>query len=84
MAEKDRDVLMLVDRHSFPVNCPELEDVLSLMNAQRFDLDTESPTTFFNQALKFAEQFELVVPVTRNMYVRDRLRQEGVITVVCI
>ena len=46
--------------------------------------DVESPTLFFKQALVRAEDHELVIPVTRNMFVRDRLRQEGVNLIVCL
>lgn len=47
-------------------------------------LDTDSPTWFFNKALELAEEYELVVPVTRNLFVRDRLRMEGVNLVICL
>ena len=82
--EENRDVLFLVDRNSFPKNCPELEDIMSLVNGNKFEINTDSPTVYFNEAIKQAENYELVVPVTRNLYVRDRLRQEGVTTIICI
>lgn len=47
-------------------------------------LDTDSPTWFFKKALELAEEYELVIPVTRNLFVRDRLRMEGVKLVVCL
>ena len=79
------DVLLLIDRHSFPVKCSELEDLKMLMSDyEQFELDVEDPTTFFNQALLFAEDHELVVPVTRNFYVRDKLVMEGVNLILCI
>ena len=83
---KSRDVLFFVNRDSFPVNCPELDDFLYLVD-QDYDIeitDVESPTTFFKQALERAENHELIIPVTRNMFVRDRLRQEGVNLIVCL
>lgn len=80
----EANVLFLVDRHSFPKKCPELEDLLSLVTGDISDLDTENPGHFFREALKKANEYELVVPVTRNLYVRDRLRQEGVSLVICL
>lgn len=83
---RSKDVLFFVNRDSFPVNCPELDDFLYLVE-ENYDIevtDVESPTQFFKQALSRAENHELVIPVTRNMFVRDRLRQEGVNLIVCL
>lgn len=83
---KSKDVLFFVNRDSFPVNCPELDDFLHLVE-EDYDIevtDVESPTTFFKQALTRVDNYGLVVPVTRNMFVRDRLRQEGVNLIVCL
>lgn len=82
-----KDVLFFVNSDSFPVQCPELDDFLTLIDGCSYEIeycDTESPTQFFQQALKRAENHELVVPVTRNMFIRDRLRQEGVNLIVCL
>lgn len=86
MVKKGLDILFFVNRDSFPVNCPELDDFLTLVEKDyEIELsDVESPTTFFNQALTRADAFELVIPVTRNMFVRDRLRQEGVNLIICL
>lgn len=83
---KGRDVLFFVNRDSFPVNCPELDDFITLVHDDyEVELtDVESPTLYFKQALARAEDHELVIPVTRNMFVRDRLRQEGVNLIVCL
>ena len=78
------DVCFFVDRHSFPKKCGELDDFLSLVPGTVFELDSESPTTYFKKALELADEYELVIPVTRNMFVRDRLRMEGVNLVVCL
>lgn len=81
----ERDVLLLIDRHSFPVKCDELEDLKTLMSDyEQFELDVDDPTVFFNQALLFAENHELVVPVTRNFYIRDKLKMEGVSLIICL
>ena len=79
-------VLYFINRDSFPVNCPELDDFISLVRDEcKVELsNTESPTTFFRQAMQKAEDYELVIPVTRNMYVRDKLRIEGVSLVICL
>lgn len=76
--------MFLVDNRSFPKKCPELEDFLSLVSGDIMKLDTDNPTWFFKKALELAEEYELVIPVTRNLFVRDRLRMEGVKLVVCL
>lgn len=78
------DVCFLVDRHSFPKKCGELDDFLSLVNGNIVSIDQESPTYFFRKAMELTDDYELIVPVTRNLFVRDRLRQEGVSLVVCL
>lgn len=81
------DVCILVDRHSFPKKCGELDDLLTILDVSPGDIlyfDVDSPTAFFKKALELADEYELVVPVTRNLFVRDRLRQEGVTLVVCL
>ena len=80
-----KTVCFLVDKKSFPKNCPELHDLMSLLPEDSIiSVLTDSPTTFFKRALELTEDFELVVPVTRNLFIRDRLRQEGVTLVICI
>jgi len=85
MEPKNR-VLFFINRDSFPVNCPELDDFITLVQENnKVELsDVESPTQFFKQCMARVEDYELIVPVTRNMFVRDRLRQEGVTLVVCL
>lgn len=78
------DVCFLVDRHSFPKKCGELDDFLSLINGEVIFEDTENPTAFFKRALNLVDEYELIVPVTRNIFIRDRLRQEGVSLIVCL
>lgn len=78
------DVCFFVDRHSFPKKCGELEDFLTLVDGNIFNFDVDSPTAFFKKALELTDEYELVVPVTRNMFVRDRLRMEGVNLVICL
>lgn len=78
-------VVFLVDTTSFPVRCPELQDFLSLV-AEAGDLEMVrlTPTAYFKKALEFTEDYELVVPVTRNLFIRDKLRMEGVNLIVCL
>ena len=78
------DVCFLVDRHSFPKKCGELDDFLELVKGNVFEIDVDSPTFFFNKAMELSDEYELIVPVTRNLFIRDRLRQEGVTLVVCL
>lgn len=79
-------VLYFVDRKSFPIKCAELDDFLSLIrdDCKIEMLQIDSPTTFFRESLKKAEKYDLVIPVTRNLFVRDRLRMEGVNLIVCL
>ena len=83
--EKD-NVLFFIDRKSFPVNCPELDDFVSLLKGDYsvMQFNEESPTKFFRKAVELSDDYELIIPVTRNMYVRDRLRMEGVNLVICL
>ena len=87
MKDKLKRVLLLIDRKSFPLHCGELsdlEDILDREMVEISDYNTESPTEYYNRAIALTSDYELVVPVTRNLFVRDRLRQEGVNFVICI
>lgn len=84
MKPKQLDVCFLVDRHSFPKKCGELSDFQQVVEGVWLEHNTESPTEFFRKALEIAKEYELVVPVTRNLFIRDRLRQEGVNLCVCL
>lgn len=75
----------LVDMTSFPVKCAELSDFCNLVNEKHPVIYTKkTPTAFFKEAMELTEKFDLVIPVTRNMYIRDKLRREGVTLVVCL
>lgn len=88
MAAKNEDILFLVDKSSFPQNCWELDDFLDVLEEYYYIefIDIDNPTAFYKYALKEAQsgKYELVIPVTRNFYVRDKLRMEGVGLVVCL
>lgn len=82
---KKLDVGFLVDMTSFPKQCAELMDFCNLMNDKwTVTYTSKTPTAFFQEAMQMTDKFELVIPVTRNMYIRDKLRQEGVTLVVCL
>lgn len=80
------NVLLLVDRESFPKKCGELLDLYALTdgNVNVMEIQNESPTEFYKKALELTDDYELVVPVTRNLFIRDRLRMEGVNLVICL
>lgn len=81
------DVVFLVDRNSFPVHCDELDDFIGLMSGASYDVElyeSDSPTLVLNRCLEACSDYDLVVPVTRNFFVRDRLRQEGVNFIICL
>ena len=85
MNKDERDVAFVIDRNSFPVDCPELLDFITLTDGyNHVEVKTDNPTVFFKEALHLAEIYELVVPVTRNFYVRDKLKVEGVSLIVSI
>lgn len=74
-----------MDQTSFPVKCAELYDFCNLMNEKYPVIYTsKTPTAFFKEAMDLTEKFELVIPVTRNLFIRDKLRMEGVNLVVCL
>lgn len=75
----------LVDMTSFPKKCAELFDFCNIVNDKHPVIYTEkTPTAFFKEAMDLTEKFDLVIPVTRNMFIRDRLRREGVNLIVCL
>lgn len=80
----NNDVLLLIDRKSFPVKCPELDDLEFLFTGVVLEFSTDNPTQFFNKALEMTGDYNLVVPVTRNFYVRDKLKMEGVSLIICL
>lgn len=86
MAERNNDVLYFIDRNSFPVKCPELDDFISLTrdDCDVLQFNEDSPTKFFRKAVELSDKYDLIIPVTRNMFVRDKLRTEGVSLVVCL
>lgn len=85
METKKLGVGFLVDSSSFPVKCAELSDLCNLLNEKWAVVYTKkTPTAFFKEALDLTEKFELVIPITRNMFVRDKLRQEGVSLILCV
>lgn len=82
---KKMPVGFLVDMTSFPKKCAELFDFCNIVNDKHSVIYTEKPpTAFFKEAMELTEKFELVIPVTRNMFIRDKLRREGVTLVVCL
>lgn len=82
--ENEPRVVFIIDRKSFPVKCPELDDFETLVQGNILELTTESPTEFFRRAMALTDEYELVVPVTRNLFARDKLRMEGVSLVICL
>lgn len=81
----EEEICFLVDSDSFPVRCPELQDLCNLLNEKWGVIYTKkTPTAFFKEALELAEKYELVIPITRNMFVRDKLRMEGVSLILCV
>lgn len=82
---KKDTVAFLVDTTSFPKKCAELQDLCNLLNDHWPIIYTEkTPTAYFNEAMELTEKYELVIPVTRNLYIRDKLRMEGVSLIVCL
>ena len=57
------DVVVAIDTKSFPVKCPALDTLRSILSVSFVDIKCDSP---------------LVIPCTRNMFVRDHLINNGV------
>lgn len=74
----EEDVVVAVDRNSYPVKCGALSTLCSILNCNIYEIKTDSPRTFLNKCEELAESYSLVIPCTRNMFVRDHLLNNGV------
>ncbi len=70
--------VIAVDVKSFPVKCAALDTLRTIINCPVVDIKTVSPRTYLNRCEELTEQYSLVIPCTRNMFVRDYLLTNGV------
>lgn len=78
------DAVVAVDRESFPRKCPALDDLCTIINCPAINIVATSPTVFLKKCEELAEKYQLVIPCTRNMFVRDYLLQRGVNLIITV
>lgn len=74
----NNDVVVAIDIESYPVRCDALDTLRSILACSTVDIRTDSPRTYLKRCEELAESYSLVVPCTRNMFVRDHLLNNGV------
>ena len=72
------DVVVAIDVKSFPVKCPALDTLRSILSVSFVDIKCDSPRVYLNKCEELAEEYSLVIPCTRNMFIRDHLINNGV------
>ena len=72
------DVVVAVDVKSFPVKCDALDTLRSIISCNTVDIRTDSPRSYRKRWEELAESYSLVIPCTRNMFIRDHLLNNGV------
>lgn len=74
----EEDVIVAIDIKSFPVKCPALDTLRSILSVSFIDIKCDSPRVYLNKCEELAEKYSLVIPCTRNMFIRDHLINNGV------
>ncbi len=72
------DVVVAIDTKSYPVRCDALDTLRSILNCPTVDISADSPRVYLKRCEELAESYSLVIPCTRNMFVRDHLLNNGV------
>lgn len=72
------DVVVAVDIKSFPVKCNALVTLSSIISCNTVDIRASSPRDYLKRCEELAESYSLVIPCTRNMFIRDHLLNNGV------
>ena len=72
------DVIVAIDRKSFPVRCSALDTLRSILSVTFVDIKCDSPRVYLSKCEELAEEYSLVIPCTRNMFIRDHLINNGV------
>ena len=72
------DVVVAVDVKSFPVKCDALDTLRSIISCSTIDIRTDSPRDYLKRCVDLGGWCSLVIPCTRNMFIRDHLLNNGV------
>jgi len=72
------DVVVAIDVDSYPVKCPALDTLRSILNCNTVDISAGSPRAYLTRCEELTEEYSLVIPCTRNMFIRDHLLNNGV------
>lgn len=72
------EVVIAIDVDSYPVKCPALDTLRSIVNCNTVDISSSSPRSYLARCEELAEEYSLVIPCTRNMFIRDHLLNNGV------
>jgi len=78
------DAVVAIDRASFPKKCAALADLTTIINCPIVEVEATSPRVFLQKCEDLAEEYQLVIPCTRNMFVRDHLLQRGVNLIITV
>lgn len=78
------DAVVAIDRTSFPKKCAALADLCTIISCPIVDIEATSPRVFLQKCEDLAEEYQLVIPCTRNMFVRDHLLQRGVNLIITV
>ena len=72
------DVVVAIDVNSFPVKCDALNTLRDIISCNIVDIRADSPRGYLKRCEELAESYSLVIPCTRNMFIRDHLLNNGV------
>lgn len=78
------EAVVAIDKASFPKKCPALDDLCTIINCTILEVNASSPRVFLNKCEELTEEYQLVIPCTRNMFVRDYLLQRGVNLIITV
>lgn len=70
--------VVAVDRESFPKKCDALSDLATIISCPIVEVHADSPRVFLQKCEDLTDEYQLVIPCTRNMFVRDHLLNQGV------
>jgi hypothetical protein len=74
----EEDVVVAIDLKSFPKKCDALDTIRSILRCSFVDIDTISPRAYLKRCEELTEHYSLVIPCTRNMFIRDYLLSNNV------
>lgn len=78
------DFVIAIDSKSFPKYCEALSVLEQIVDCNVVRIESTSPTKYLEQCEELAEKYSLVIPCTRNMFIRDHLRINGVDLIITV